>query len=76
MHILPWQHKGHSVPDMFSCQPLVDFLNKEKGLLLSSREWAQWNMAQQDLTPCSAVTHGAHIRQTLLRITNLNAHTA
>lgn len=30
MHILPWQHKGHSVPDMFSCQPLVDFLNKKK----------------------------------------------
>lgn len=30
MHILPWQHKGHSVPDMFSCQSLVDFLNQKK----------------------------------------------
>lgn len=30
LHILPWQQKGHGVPDMFSCQPLVDFLNKKK----------------------------------------------
>lgn len=30
LHILPWQCKGHRAPDMFSCQPLVDFFKKKK----------------------------------------------
>lgn len=71
------------VCDMFSGQPLVDCFEpkkqkkeKKESFLLSSSKWAQWNMAQRDLTPCWAVTRGAHIRQTLLRIPNLKAHAA